>query len=142
MNTKNFGNGYVGIKINSISEIMKYNALKEIFSIWNEYEGTFDDDVEVTDDDGNVTEREPTENEKIERILEAFNNGIVLYAVFQLDCGRIFSDLPTTFQSKYAVGQQVFIMKDNKIVSGRIVLISLSDYEDDKSCMSIIILEI
>lgn len=132
MNTKNFGSGYVGIKINSISEIMKYNALKEHFSIWNEYEGTFDDDVEVTDDDGNVTEREPTENEKIERYLEAFNNGIVLYAVFQLDCGRVFSDLPTTFQSKYAIGQQVFIMMDNKIVSGRIVFISLSDYEDDK----------
>lgn len=132
MNTKEFGNGYVGIKINSISEIMKYNALKEQFSIWNEYEGTFDDDVEVTDDDGNVTEREPTENEKIERYLEAFNNGIVLYAVFQLDCGRVFSDLPTTFQSKYAIGQQVFIMMDNKIVSGRIVFISLSDYEDDK----------
>lgn len=132
MNTKNFGSGYVGIKINSISEIMKYNALKEQFSIWNEYEGTFDDDVEVTDDDGNVTEREPTENEKIERYLEAFNNGIVLYAVFQLDCGRVFSDLPTTFQSKYAIGQQVFIMMDNKIVSGRIVFISLSDYEDDK----------
>lgn len=31
MNTKNFGNGYVGIKINSISEIMKYNALKSNF---------------------------------------------------------------------------------------------------------------
>lgn len=132
MNTKNFGSGYVGIKINSISEIMKYNALKEQFSIWNEYEGTFDDDVEVTDDDGNVTEREPTENEKIERILEAFNNGTVLYAVFQLDCGRVFSDLATTFQSKYAIGQQVFTMKDNKIVSGRIVFISLSDYEDDE----------
>lgn len=132
MNTKNFGSGYVGIKINSISEIMKYNALKEQFSIWNEYECAFDDDVEVTDDDGNVTEREPTENEKIERILEAFNNGTVLYAVFQLDCGRVFSDLATTFQSKYAIGQQVFTMKDNKIVSGRIVFISLSDYEDDK----------
>lgn len=104
MNTKNFGNGYVGIKINSISEIMKYNALKEQFSIWNENEGTFDDDVEVTDDDGNVTEREPTENEKIERYLEAFNNGTVLYAVFQLDCGRVFSDLATTYQSKYAIG--------------------------------------
>lgn len=132
MNTKNFGNGYVGIKINSISEIMKYNALKEQFSIWNEYECAFDDDVEVTDDNGNVTEREPTENEKIERILEAFNNGTVLYAVFQLDCGRVFSDLATTFQSKYAIGQQVFTMKDNKIASGRIVFISLSDYEDDK----------
>ena len=132
MNTKNFGNGYVGIKINSISEIMKYNALKEQFSIWNEYEGTFDDDVEVTADDGKVTEREPTENEKIERYLEAFNNGTVLYAVFHLDCGLVFSDLPTTFQSKHAIGQQVFIMMDNKIVSGRIVFISLSDYEDDK----------
>lgn len=132
MNTKNFGSGYVGIKINIISEIMKYNALKEQFSIWNEYEGTFDDDVEVTDDDGSVTEREPTENEKIERYLEAFNNGTVLYAVFHLDCGLVFSDLPTTFQSKYAIGQQVFIMMDNKIVSGRIVFISLSDYEDDK----------
>lgn len=132
MNTKDFGNGNVGIKINSISEIMKYNALKEQFSIWNEYEGTFDDDVEVTADDGKVTEREPTENEKIERYLEAFNNGVVLYAVFQLDCGRVFSDLPTTLQSKYAIGQQVFTMGDNKIVSGRIVFISLSDYEDDK----------
>lgn len=132
MNTKNFGNGYVGIKINSISEIMKYNALKEQFSIWNEYEGTFNDAVEVTDDDGSVTEREPTENEKIERYLEAINNGTVLYAVFHLDCGLVFSDLPTTFQSKYAIGQQVFIMMDNKIVSGRIVFISLSDYEDDK----------
>lgn len=133
MNTKSFGNGYVGIKINSISEIMKYNALKEIFSIWSDDEDTsFEDDIEVTDDDGNVTEREPTENEKIERYLEAFNNGIVLYAVFQLDCGQVFSDLPTTFQSKYAIGQQVFIMMDNKIVSGRIVFISLSDYEDDK----------
>lgn len=132
MNTKNFGNGYVGIKINSISEIMKYNALKEQFSIWNEYECAFDDDVEVTDDNGNVTEREPTENEKIERILEAFNNGTVLYAVFQLDCGRVFSDLATTFQSKYAIGQQVFTMKDNKIVSGRIVFISLSDCEDER----------
>lgn len=132
MNTKNFGNGYVGIKINSISEIMKYNALKEQFSIWNEYECAFDDDVEVTDDDGNATEREPTENEKIERYLEAFNNGTVLYAVFQLDCGRVFSDLATTFQSKYAIGQQVFTMKDNKIVSGRIVFISLSDCEDER----------
>lgn len=31
MNTKNFFDGYVGIKINSISEIMKYNALEGIF---------------------------------------------------------------------------------------------------------------
>lgn len=100
MNTKNFGNGYVGIKINSISEIMKYNALKEQFSIWNEYEGTFDDDVEVTDDDGNVTEREPTENEKIERYLEAFNNGTIL-------CSFPAGLWTSLFRFSYYISEQV-----------------------------------
>lgn len=89
MNAKNFFDGYVGIKINSISEILRYNALEGIFSIWSEHEDTFEDYVEVTDDDGNVTEREPTENEKLERILEAFKNGTTLYATFWLDCGKV-----------------------------------------------------
>lgn len=64
------------------------------------------------------------------------------YMQFPAGLWTSLSDLATTYQSKYAIGQQVFIMRDNKIVSGRIVLISLSDYEDDKSCMLIIILEI
>lgn len=110
MNTKNFFDGYVGIKINSISEILRYNALKGIFSIWSEHEDTFEDYVEVTDYYGNVTEREPTEDEKLKRILEAFKNGSTLYATFWLDCGKVVPKANTTLQSNFRVGQEVFFM--------------------------------
>lgn len=132
MNTKHFFDGYVGIKINSISEIMKYNALKGIFSIWSESEDTFEDYVEVTDDNGNVTEREPTENEKLERILEAFKNGTTLYATFWLDCGKVVPKANTTLQSNFRVGQEVFFMDENKICSKlifRILLNKVVDYD-------------
>lgn len=132
MNTKNFFDGYVGIKINSISEILRYNALKGIFSIWSEHEDTFEDYVEVTDDDGNVTKREPTENEKLERILEAFKNGSTLYATFWLDCGKVVPKANTTLQSNFRVGQEVFFMDENKICSKiifRILLNKVVDYD-------------
>lgn len=139
MKTKNFGSRYVGIKINSISEIMKYNALKEIFSIWSDDDDTsFDDYVEITDDNGEVTEREPTENEKLERILEAFKNGIGLYATFWLDCGKVVRCAETTLQSNFRVGQEVFFMKENKICSKHIFRILLNkvvnyDASDDNT---------
>ena len=72
MNTKAFDNGYVGIKLNSVSDIMKYNALNTNFSICNEYEDYFDEYVKEDDGTGNFTEREPTENKKLERILQAW----------------------------------------------------------------------
>lgn len=140
MNTKNFGDGYVGVKINSISEIMKYNALKEIFSIWSENEDTFEDYVEVIDDNGNVTEREPTENEELERILEAFKNGTTLYATFWLDCGKVVPNANTTLQSNFRVGQEVFFMDENKICSKlifRILLNKVVDYDSSDDNTSI-----
>lgn len=140
MNTKNFGDGYVGIKINSISEIMKYYALKRNFSIWSESEDTFEDYVEVTDDNGNVTEREPTENEKLERILEAFKNGTTLYATFWLDCGKVVPNANTTLQSNFRVGQEVFFMDENKICSKlifRILLNKVVDYDSSDDHTSI-----
>lgn len=130
MNTKNFFDGYVGIKINSISEILRYNALKGIFSIWSEHEDTFEDYVEVTDDDGNVTEREPTEDEKLKRILEAFKNGSILYATFWLDCGKVVPKANTTLQSNFRVGQEVFFMDENKICSKIIFRILLNKVVD------------
>lgn len=141
MNTKHFFDGYVGIKINSISEIMKYNALKGIFSIWSEHEDTFEDYVEVTDDNGNVTKREPTEDEKLKRILEAFKNGSTLYATFWLDCGKVVPKANTTLQSNFRVGQEVFFMYENKICSKlifRILLNKVVDYNsaDDNTSIT------
>lgn len=73
-----FSNNYVGIKLNSVSDIMKYNALNNQFLICNENEYYFDEYVEEYDGTGNITEREPTENEKLERILRAFSDGQTL----------------------------------------------------------------
>ena len=126
MNTKVFDNNYVGIKLSSVSEIMKYNALKDSFSICDESEYYFDEYVEVTHDNGEVTEREPTENEKLERILQAFKDKKALYATFWLDCGEVWPTNATTLQSKFYVGQKVFAMRNNKIVEGEIVHLSLT----------------
>ncbi len=141
MNTRVFGNNYVGIKLNSVSEIMKYNALNANFSICNESEYYFDEYVEEDDGTGNITEREPTENEKLERILQAFNNGDTLYATFWLDCGEVVPSAATTLQSDFYVGQEVYFMKGNKIQSKfifRIMLNSVVYYDGSEDYTKIV----
>ena len=130
MNTRMFSNGYVGIKLNSVSEIMKFNALCANFSICNESEYYFDENVEEDDGTGNFTEREPTENEKLERILQAFNNGDELYATFWLDCGEVVPNAATTLQTDFRIGQEVFTMRDNKITKVKIHRLWLSEGRD------------
>lgn len=125
MKTRVFDNNYVGIKLNNVSEIMKYNALSANFSICNESEYYFDEYVEEDDGTGNFTEREPTENEKLERILQAFNDGDTLYATFWLDCGEVVPSAATTLQSDFRVGQRVLIMHENKILKTTIAAINL-----------------
>lgn len=115
MKTRTFSDGYVGIKLESVSEIMKYNAINNLFCICDEVEYYFDEYVSETDPDGNETEHEPTENEKLERILESFKNGQTLYATFRLDCGEVVPCKNTTLQSDFYVGQEVYVMHDNKI---------------------------
>lgn len=126
MNTKAFDNGYVGIKLNSVSDIMKYNALNTNFSICNEYEDYFDEYVNEDDGTGNFTEREPTENEKLERILQAFKDGQTLYAVFCLDCGEVVPTAATTMQTNFYVGQEVFTMNHNSVIKARVQRLWLS----------------
>lgn len=133
METRLFSNGYVGIRLNSVSELMKYNALAN-FSICNEMENYFDEFVEEDDGTGKIIEREPTENEKLERILDAFKNGDSLYATFWLSCGEVVPNAATTLQSIFRVGQLVFFMKDNKICSKKIFRIMLNEMDDYGSC--------
>lgn len=126
MKTRVFDANYVGIKLESVSEIMKYNALSANFSICNESEYYFDEYIEEDDGTGNITEREPTESEKLERILQAFNNGDKLYATFWLDCGEVVPNAATTLQSNFRVGQEVFTMNNNKVIKVEIRHIWLS----------------
>lgn len=130
METRIFSNGYIGIKLNSVSEIMKYNALCANFSICNEREYYFDEYVKEDDGTGNVIEREPTESEKLERILQAFNYGDELYATFLLDCGEVVPNAATTLQTDFRIGQEVFTMRDNKIIKVKIHRLWLSEGRD------------
>lgn len=125
METRVFSNGYVGIKIKSISEIMKYNALRDCFSICDESEYYFDDYVEGEDG----TDREPTNEEKLNRFVLAYNTGKTLYATFPLDCGEVVPIKETTLQSDFRVGQEVFTMEKNKIVKATVDYISLATGE-------------
>ncbi len=109
----------------SISEIMKYHAIGNLFSICNEVEYYFDEYVTETDTDGNETDREPTENEKLERILESFKNGQALYATFRLDCGEVVPCKNTTMQSDFFVNQDVYVMYKDKILKTKIASIFL-----------------
>lgn len=126
MNTKIFDDNRIGIKLGSVSEIMKYNALKGTFSICNEEDLYFDYPVDVKEEDGSTTEREPTESEELERILDAFKNGDTLYATFSIDCGKVVPNASTTLQCDLGINQDVYMIKDNKIVEYYIHQIRLS----------------
>lgn len=122
MKTKVFENDYVGIRINSVAEIMQYSALPN-FAICDEYGEYFDEYVRGEDN----IEREPTENEIQERVLQAFSEGRTLYAAFYLSCGQVVPRSATTLQCDFRVGQWVYTMRDNKIVVGEVLYIGLTD---------------
>lgn len=116
MKTSLFSDGNVGIKLNSVSEIMNFHALSDKFLICDEYEDYFGEYVTDTDEDGIEFEREPTSEEVLKRILTAFNNGCDLYATFHLDSGKVVDDRRTTMQTDFYVGQEVYVMYNNKVV--------------------------
>lgn len=134
MKTRLFENGSVGIKLDNVSDIMKYHAINDTFSICNADEDYFEDYVIETDDDGVETEREPKDDEVLQRVLKAFDEGQELYATFWLDCGKVVDSKHTTLQSDFYVGQEVYIMQDNKICTKYIFRIMLGKVVDYDSC--------
>ena len=125
MKTINFCNGNVGIELESVSEIIKFNAIGDKFCICNIEEDYYDEDIEETDQEGNIIERAPTKKEILDRILEAFKNGEKMYATFWLDCGKIVPNKATTIQSDFYIGQEVYFMQKIKIVKGEIRYLNL-----------------
>ena len=130
MKTSLFSDGKVGIKLNSVSEIMNFHALIDKFLICDDYEDYFSEDVTDTDDDGIEFEREPTSEEVLKRILTAFNNGRDLYATFHLDCGKVVNDRRTTMQTDFYVGQKVYVMYNNKVTKTNIARLILTTGDD------------
>ena len=124
MVTMYFPNGYVGFKLNSLQDVVKAQALG--LGICNEYNDYYEGYVLEEDENGEETERKPTDEEIFERMQEAMQAGEQLYATFDLDCGKVVPNKGTTLQSDFYVNQEVFFMQNNKICKGHIREINLS----------------
>jgi len=124
MDTKYFPNGYVGFKLNSLQDVVKAQALG--LAVCNENNYYYEEYVLGEDENGEETERQPTQEEIFERIQSSMQAGEKLYATFDLDCGKVVPNKGTTLQSDFFVNQEVFFMKNNKICKGHIREINLS----------------
>ena len=125
-NTMRMSCNSLGIKINSIAELTLYHQLNNVFWICDDEEYYFNDEVVYTDEDGNEQHREPTREELFQRLVKVFNDGEELYAKVHIDCGQIDDYSVTRLTSNFMVGQEVYVMDNNKICKKYIQRIVLS----------------
>lgn len=115
----------IGFEVKDIKDILAAKSLG--MGICNENAYYFDEYIIEEDEDGEEVEREPTEDEKINRIIEGMKDGAKIYATCRVPRGfRLVNDTSTIMQSDLYVGQHAFTMVDNKITEVKIIYISLS----------------
>lgn len=115
----------VGFEVATANDVIKAQELG--LFICNKDEYYFDEYVTELDEDGNETEREATKDECTERMIKALREGQHLYATFNFDNSgmRAVKDSATILASDFYIGQTVYTMQNNKIVSGTILFLSL-----------------
>ncbi len=92
------------------------------------YDGTIVDDE--TDE-----EREPTEQEIFERVTKDLSEGKEVYACMILsDDFDVQEHAKTHLKTNFYVGQQVFLMRDNKIAEDKIIRVYLMKDKDEEEC--------
>lgn len=122
----------IGFEVATANDVIKAQELG--LYICNKDEDYFDFYVTEQDEDGNETEREATKDERTERMIKALREGQQLYATFNFDGSgmKAVKDSATILASDFYIGQTVYTMQDNKIVSGTILYLSLSQSKDKK----------
>lgn len=121
----------IGFEVATANDVIKAQELG--LYICNKDEDYFDFYVTEQDEDGNETEREATKDERTERMIKALMEGQQLYATFNFDDSgmKAVKNSATILASNFRVGQTVYTMRDNKIVSGTILYMSLSISENE-----------
>lgn len=121
----------IGFEVATANDVIKAQELG--LYICNKDEDYFDFYVTEQDEDGNETEREATKDERTERMIKALREGQQLYATFNFDDSgmKAVKNSATILASNFRVGQTVYTMRDNKIVSGTILYMSLSISENE-----------
>lgn len=128
---------FVGVEINTIQDVVKAQAagLKLV-----DKEG-WGYDVYTIDDEETGEEREPTEQEIFERITKDLSEGKEVYACMELSSDwEVQERAKTHLTTNFYVGQQVFLLRDNKIAEKTISRIVLEKREDkDKECCKLLL---
>lgn len=121
----------VGVEINTIQDVVKAQAagLKLV-----DKEG-WGYDVYTIDDEETGEEREPTEQEIFEHITKDLQEGKEVYACMELSPDwEVQERAKTHLTTNFYVGQQVFTMRNNKIVEETIKRIIIEKNEDKEVC--------
>lgn len=117
----------IGVEVKNVQDIVKAQAAGLI--ITDESGLSYDYPVETEEnEDGELECRTPTEQEIFERITNELADGEKLYATMIISNNLMVCDkAATTLQSGFRVGQKVYYMKNNEIVSKHIFRILLSE---------------
>ena len=116
----------IGFEVTTANDVIKAQELG--LFICNKDEYYFDEYVTELDEDGIETEREATKDERMERIIKALREGQQLYASFNFDDSgmKAVRNSATILASDFRIGQTVYTMLNDKIVSGTILYMSMS----------------
>lgn len=120
----------VGVEVMNIQDVVKAQAagLELVDKEGWGYDGTIVDDE--TDE-----EREPTEQEIFERITKDLAEGKEVYACMILSNDfDVQEHAKTNLKTNFYVGQQVFLLRDNKIAEKTISRIILEKEKDKEIC--------
>ena len=127
---------FVGVEINTIQDVVKAQAagLKLI-----DKEG-WGYDVYTIDDEETGEEREPTEQEIFERITKDLSEGKEVYACMELSSDwEVQERAKTNLKTNFYVGQQVFLLRDNKIAEKTITRIILEKNNEGKEICKLLL---
>ena len=122
---------FVGVEINTIQDVVKAQAagLKLVDKEGWEYS------IYTIEDEETGEEREPTEQEIFEHITEDLSKGKEVYACMELSYDwEVQERAKTHLTTNFYVGQQVFLMRDNKIAEKTISRIIIEKNEDKEVC--------
>lgn len=122
---------FVGVEINTIQDVVKAQAagLKLVDKEGWEYS------IYTIDDEETGEEREPTEQEIFEHITKDLAEGKEVYACMELSSDwEVQERAKTHLTTNFYVGQQVFLMRDNKIAEKTISRIIIEKNEEKEVC--------
>ena len=136
MNTNNaiyiFGH-MVGVEVENIQDVVKAQEIG--FYLSDEQGNGYDYTIMREDEEGNEVECEPTEQEIFERVSTALADGDKVYACMELSSDwEVQERAKTNLKTNFYVGQQVFTMRNNKIVEETIKRIIIGKNEDKEVC--------